>query len=50
MFMIMEVNEKFSFAAKDEADATIPKYRSGNNGCGNFKNRCRKPNRAKNGS
>jgi L-rhamnose mutarotase len=27
MFMVMEVNEKFSFAAKAKADATNPKVR-----------------------
>src|SRR5882672_4171197 len=49
MFMIMEVDQNFSFEKKAEADAQDPKVQAWSNSCGDSSKRCPMQNQAKNG-
>jgi len=49
MFMVMEVNESFSFEAKTKADQLNPRVRNGNDSWERFNNCYRKPSPVKNG-
>ena len=50
MFMIMEVNQSFSFEKKAKAETSkIPRCKLGSSSCGDSSKRCRKQSLAKNG-
>jgi len=49
MFMIMEVNQSFSFEKKAKADEQIQRCKLGSSSCGDSSKRCRKQNLARNG-
>src|ERR1700675_1143315 len=50
MFMIMEVNQNFSFTRKAKPTSKTRRCRNGSSSCGASSSHCQKPNLEKNGS